>query len=58
MLAFAIMAAIRHHANQPIPKKTMRHPARNHPVLSDGQSRKSGGLQTDSHKNVSDPPSL
>jgi SRSO17 transposase len=43
MLAFAMMAAIRHHANQPIPKKTMRHPARNHPVLSVGQSRKSGG---------------
>jgi len=43
MLAFAMMAAIRHHANQPLPKKTMRQPARNHPVLSVGQSRKSGG---------------
>jgi len=43
MLAFAMMAAIRHHANQPIPKKTTHRPAKNHPVLSIGQSRKSGG---------------
>lgn len=43
MLAFAMMAAIRHQANQSLPKKTMHRPARNHPVLSVGQSRKSGG---------------
>jgi len=32
MLAFAMMAAIRHHANQPIPKKTMPQPAKNLPA--------------------------
>jgi SRSO17 transposase len=42
MLAFAMMVAIGHHAKQPI-QKTMRHPARNHLVLSVGQSRKLGG---------------
>jgi hypothetical protein len=42
MLTFAMMAAIRHHGNQPIPKKTKHRPARNLPVLSVGQSRKSG----------------
>ncbi len=57
MLAYAMMAAVRLHANQPLPKKTMHHPARHHPVLSVGQSRKSGGSQTGSPKNVSGPPS-
>ena len=57
MLAYAVMAAVRLHANQPLPKKTMHHPARHHPVLSVGQSRKSGGSQTGSPKNVSGPPS-
>jgi SRSO17 transposase len=42
MLAFAMMAAIRHRANQPIPKKTMPQHARGLPALSVGQSRKSG----------------
>jgi len=58
MLTFAMMAVVRLQANQPIPKKTMRHPARHHPVLSVGQSRKLGGSQTGSRKNVSDLPSL
>lgn len=58
MLAYAMMAAVRLQANQSPPKKTMRHPARHHPDLSVGQSRKSGGSHTGSRKNVSDLPSL
>ncbi|MCW8309443.1 IS701 family transposase, partial [Acidiphilium sp. PA] len=58
MLAYAMMAAVRLQANQSPPKKTMRHPARHHPDLSVGQSKKSGGSHTGSRKNVSDLPSL
>jgi SRSO17 transposase len=42
MLAFAMMAAIRHQANQPAPKKTNRSAIKNRPILSAGRSRKSG----------------
>ncbi len=58
MLAYAMMAAVRLQANQSPPKKTMRHPARHHPDLSVGQSKKSGGSHTGSRKNVSGLPSL
>jgi len=43
MLAFAMMAAIRHQANRPIPKKTKQSSARNLQRSSAGQSRKSAG---------------
>jgi SRSO17 transposase len=43
MLAFAMMAAIRHQANQPTPKKTKKSTARNSRPSSAGQSRKSAG---------------
>jgi SRSO17 transposase len=42
MLAFAMMAAVRHQANQPAPKKTDRGADRNRPISSAGRSRKSG----------------
>jgi SRSO17 transposase len=42
MLAFAMMAAIRHRANKPPPKKTRRGAARNRPASSAGRSRKFG----------------
>lgn len=41
MLAFAMMAAIRHQANKPAPKKTNR-ATRSRPISSAGHSRKSG----------------
>ena len=41
MLAFAMMAAIRHQANQPAPKKTNRSAIKSRPILSAGRSRKS-----------------
>lgn len=43
MLAFAMMAAIRHRANQPTSKKTMHQPATHHLISSVGRSKKSGG---------------
>ena len=43
MLAFAMMAAIRHQANQPIPKKTKAQKTTNHRASSAGRSRKSAG---------------
>lgn len=43
MLAFAMMATIRHHANQPLPKKTKIQPATNRLLSSAGRSRKSAG---------------
>jgi SRSO17 transposase len=43
MLAFAMMAAIRHQANRPIPKKTKQPTPRNPHPSSAGQSRKSAG---------------
>ena len=41
MLAFAMMAAIRRRANQPMPKKTKPQSARMRPISSAGRSRKS-----------------
>jgi SRSO17 transposase len=41
MLAFAMMAAIRHQANRQIPKKTKQPPTKNHRPSSAGRSRKS-----------------
>ena len=41
MLAFAMMAAIRHQVNKPPPKKTNRSAARRRPVSSAGRSKKS-----------------
>jgi SRSO17 transposase len=43
MLAFAMMAAIRHQANRPIPKKTTPRATTNPRASSAGQSRKSAG---------------
>lgn len=43
MLAFAMMAAIRHQANRPIPKKTKQSPLRIPQRSSAGRSRKSAG---------------
>jgi SRSO17 transposase len=43
MLAFAMMAAIRHHANRQIPKKTKQRAAKNPRHSSVGRSRKSAG---------------
>jgi SRSO17 transposase len=43
MLAFAMMAAIRHQANRQIPKKTKQLPTRTLQRSSAGQSRKSAG---------------
>ena len=41
MLAFALMAAIRHHANKPTPPKTMLRPVRTRRSSSAGRSRRS-----------------
>jgi SRSO17 transposase len=41
MLAFAMMATIRHHANQPAPQKTLRRLTRRPQPSSAGRSRKS-----------------
>jgi SRSO17 transposase len=41
MLAFAMMAAIRHQVNKPPPKKTNRSAARRRPVSSAGRSKRS-----------------
>ena len=43
MLAFAMMAAIRHHANRSAPKKTKKSTAKNPHPSSAGRSRKSAG---------------
>ena len=43
MLAFAMMAAIRHHANRSAPKKTKKSMAKNPHPSSAGRSRKSAG---------------
>jgi SRSO17 transposase len=43
MLAFAMMAAIRHQANQPAPKKTASSAKRKPPASSAGRFRKSIG---------------
>jgi len=53
MLAFAMMATIRHHANQPAPSKTMLSPTHARRALSAGRSRKSVASPPASRNNVS-----
>jgi len=44
MLAFAMMATIRHHANRPAPSKTLRRLTHARQASSTGRSRKSAAL--------------
>jgi len=44
MLAFAMLATIRHHANRPVPSQTTRRPTHARQASSAGRSRKSAGL--------------
>jgi SRSO17 transposase len=55
MLAFAILAVIRHHANQPPPPKTLLKLARTRPASSAGRSRRSA---VSPHASPSDASSL
>ena len=56
MLAFAMLAIIRHHANRPAPPKTLLPTAPIRPSLSRGRSRKSAALPHDWHNDASSPP--
>ena len=56
MLAFAMLAAIRHHANQPAPQKTLQRLPRLPPPSSAGPFRKSAASPTASHSAASVPP--
>ena len=58
MLAFSMMAAIRHQANRLTPKKTTKPASRNLRLSSAGRSRKSAGLLNASRKDASIPPTL
>ena len=53
MLAFAMLAAIRHKANQPPPQKTLMRLTRMHRSSSTGRPRKSGALPPASHSGAS-----
>lgn len=55
MLAFAMMATIRHHANQPTPQKTIRRVARIRPASSAGRSKRSAASPHAWHSDVSGP---
>ena len=55
MLAFAMLATIRHHANQPTPPKTRRQISRIHHISSDGRSRRSAASPPDWHNGASNP---
>jgi len=55
MLAFAMMATIRHHANQPTPQKTIRRLARTGQTSSAGRSRRSAASPSDWPNNASTP---
>ena len=55
MLAFAMLATIRHHANHPAPPKTMLWTARSLPGSFAGRCRKSGALPRGSHNDASAP---
>jgi SRSO17 transposase len=55
MLAFAMLAVIRHHANQPPPPKTLLKLARTRPASSAGRSRRSAVSR---HASPSDASSL
>ena len=56
MLAFAMMATIRHHANQPTPQKTLRRLVRTRQASSAGRSRRSAASPSAWHNNASIPP--
>ena len=56
MLAFAMLAVIRHHANAPTPPKTPIRLARTRRTSSAGQSRRSAASPSASHSNASSPP--
>jgi SRSO17 transposase len=56
MLAFAMMATIRHHANQPAPQKTLRHLHQPPQPSSAGRSRKSAASPPAWHSNASTRP--
>jgi SRSO17 transposase len=53
MLAFAMLATIRHKANQPPPQKTLMRLTRMHRSSFTGQPRKSGALPPASHSGAS-----
>ena len=58
MLAFAMLARIRHHANQPTPPKTLLRTARSRQTRqtsSAGRSKRSAALPRASHKDASTP---
>jgi SRSO17 transposase len=55
MLAFAMMASIRHHANRPPPPKAMRRTARSLPGSSAGPCKRSGASPRGSHNDASNP---
>src|SRR5208282_5018928 len=55
MLAFAMMAVIRHRANVTPPKKTKRRLRPRHRSLSAGRSRKSAASSSSLHKGASNP---
>ena len=56
MLAFAMMATIRHHANQPAPQKTLRRLSRRPQPSSAGRSRKSAASPPAWHSAASARP--
>jgi SRSO17 transposase len=56
MLAFAMMAAIRHHANDVPLKKTLPSLPKRHRSLSAGRFRKSAVSRSSSHNGASNPP--
>jgi len=56
MLAFAMLATIRHHANTPMPKKTGLPTVSMPWTLSTGRCRKSAAWRRDWHNDASSPP--
>jgi SRSO17 transposase len=56
MLAFAMLATIRHHANQPAPPKTLLRTARSLQASSDGRCRRSAASPRSSHSDASSLP--
>ena len=56
MLAFAMLAVIRHKANAPQPENTLSRVARRCRISSDGRSRKSGALPPASRSDASNRP--
>jgi SRSO17 transposase len=56
MLAFAMLAVIRHHANAPTPPKIPIRLARGHQISSAGRSRRSAASPSVSRSDASGPP--